>query len=257
MPCPRSLSERGAWPIPRGAVGRRRWRQRNRTPFGRREIPDEPYALLAVEKGTPGLRVIPLEQQVCLLGASSSADVFIDNSYVSRMHAQIVEEAGGHRIRDLDSKNGTFVNGARVPADGHLLSGGDRIELAEDQVVLRFQVRGVTISQPSTPAVAHEEMVVDSRSREVWVRGVRLVPPVTRKEFDILSLLYQRLGEACSKDEIATAGWPERVGGDVGDQDIEQYIHRIRLRIEPDPSRPQYILTVRGYGYKLSTAQPL
>jgi len=38
------------------------------------------------------------------------------------------------------------------------------------------------------------------------------------------------------------------------DQNTEQYIHRIRLRIEPDPSRPQTLLTVRGYGYMLSIA---
>ena len=74
-------------------------------------------------------------------------------------------------------------------------------------------------------------------------------PPFARKEFDVLELLYKRMGEACSKDEIAEAGWPER--DDVSDQDIEQYIRRIRLRIEPDPSSPQYILNVRGFGYKL------
>jgi DNA-binding winged helix-turn-helix (wHTH) protein len=217
-------------------------------------MPKEPSALLVVEKGIPDLRVFPLEQQVCLLGASSSADVFIDNSYVSRMHAQIVEEAEGHRIRDLDSKNGTFVNGTRVASGGQVLVSGDRIELAEGQVVLRFQLRGVTISHPATPAVAHVEIVVDSRSREVWVRGERLVPPVSRKEFDILSLLYERLGEACSKDEIAVAGWPERTGGEVGDQEIEQSIRRIRLRIELEPSKPEYIINVRGYGYKLQLA---
>ena len=113
--------------------------------------------MLVVEKGIPELRVIPLEQQVYWLGASSSADVFIENSYVSRMHAQIVEEADGHRIRDLGSKN-----------------------------------------------------------------------------------------------EIAAAGWPERTDGDVGDQEIEQSIRRIRLRIEPQPSKPRHIINVRGYGYKLS-----
>ena len=209
-------------------------------------------SMLVVEKGIPELRVIPLEQQVYRLGASSSADVFIDNSYVSRLHAQIVEEAGGHRIRDLGSKNGTFVNGTRVDDAGRLLEIGDRIELAEGQVVLRFQVRGVTLSQVPSGPVDDEDMHVDPRSRDVWIGGKVLAPPVSRKEFDVLNLLFRKRGEACSKDEIAAAGWPERTDGDVGDQEIEQSIRRIRLRIEPQPSKPRHIINVRGYGYKLS-----
>jgi DNA-binding response OmpR family regulator len=89
---------------------------------------------------------------------------------------------------------------------------------------------------------------VDPRSREVWVRGSALDPPLSRKEFDVLNLLFQKRGEACSKDEIAVVGWPE---GDVGDQEIEQSIRRLRLRVETDPSQPQCIITIRGFGYKL------
>ena len=96
------------------------------------------------------------------------------------------------------------------------------------------------------------DLLVNVRSREVWIKGSKLDPPLTRKEFDILSLLYERKGDACSKDEIAERGWPERTGGDVADQDIEQCVRRLRLRIEPDPSHPSYIVTLRGYGYKFS-----
>ena len=77
-------------------------------------------------------------------------------------------------------------------------------------------------------------------------------PALSRKEFDVLHLLYQQRGQACSRDEIATAGWPERPEADVGDQEIDQYIRRLRRRIEPDPSHPRYITTVRRFGYKLS-----
>ncbi len=71
----------------------------------------------------------------------------------------------------------------------------------------------------------------------------------------MLDLLSQKRGEACSKDDIAVVGWPERNDGDVGDQEIEQSIRRLRLRIEPDPSQPRYIVTVRGFGYKLADGQ--
>ena len=79
-----------------------------------------------------------------------------------------------------------------------------------------------------------------------------LVPPLSRKEFDVVNVRYQRRGESCSKDDIALGGWPERAGGDVGDQEIEQTVRRIRLWVEPTPSDPRYVITVRGFGYKLS-----
>lgn len=180
-------------------------------------MPNEPDTMLVVEEGIPGVRVIPLEQEVCMLGAAPSAEIFVDNPSISRMHAQIVREGDHHRIRDLDSKNGTFVNGEQINSAGHILRRGDRIELAEGQVLLRFQTRGTTVSLPA-PSPAHNgDLVVDAKSREVWVRGDQLTSPLSRKEFDVLNLLYEKRGEACSKDEIATAGWPERTLGDVGD----------------------------------------
>ena len=92
-------------------------------------------------------------------------------------------------------------------------------------------------------------------AREVWVRGEMLETPLSRKEFDVIEFIYHKRGEACNKDEIATVGWPERNGGDVGDQEIEQSIRRLRLRIEADPSQPEHIITVRGFGYKLASKQ--
>ena len=57
-------------------------------------------------------------------------------------------------------------------------------------------MRGVTLSQPSATAVDEDDLVVDPKSRDVWDRGERLVPPVSRKELDVLNLLFQRRGEA-------------------------------------------------------------
>ena len=45
--------------------------------------------------------------------------------------------------------------------------------------------------------------------------------------------------------------WPERGAGDVGDAEIEQYVRRLRRRIEASGGNPKRIVTLRGYGYKL------
>ena len=215
-------------------------------------MPDHPDGMLVVERGISDVSVIPLDQDVILLGKSSNAGIVLDNPYVSRQHAQIVRHEGRFLIRDLGSKNGTFVNGSQVGNEGQQLQSGDRVDLAPEQVVLRFQQWGTTMTMPAIPTAGAGDLVVDDRSREVRIHGNRVDPPLSRKEFDVLALLYQRQGEACSKDDVAIAGWPDRQDGDVGNQEIEQCIRRLRLRIEPDPSQPRYLLTVRGYGYKLS-----
>lgn len=96
------------------------------------------------------------------------------------------------------------------------------------------------------------ELVVDAASRDVWVRGQIQDPTLPRKEFDILQVLYRNKGRAVSRKEIADAGWPERVDGDVNDEEIDQYVRRLRRRIEINPSCPKLIVTLRGYGYRMS-----
>ncbi len=97
-----------------------------------------------------------------------------------------------------------------------------------------------------------DELVVDVASRDVWIRGQLHDPTLPRKEFDILEVLYRNKGRAISRGEIASAGWPERADGDVTDEEIDQYIRRLRTRIEIAPSAPRLIVTLRGYGYRMS-----
>lgn len=209
--------------------------------------------VLVVERGLSDVSVIPLDSTPHLIGKLPTANTPLDNPYVSRHHAQIDLVKGRYLLRDLGSKNGTFVNGRPVGQRGQRLQSGDRIELGRGQVVLRFQRWDTTLTLPPAPEGSPERgVVVDARSREVYLEGRLLQPPLSRKEFDVLHLLHQRLGEACSKDDIAARGWPERPEADVGDQEIEQCIRRLRLRVEPDPSQPRHVVTVRGYGYKLT-----
>ena len=212
---------------------------------------DQPEAMLVVEKGLDDASIIPLDRPTQVLGKFPNADIAVANPYISRRHAEIVREEGQYQIRDLGSKNGTFLNGSPVGSAWQSLHNGDRIELARGQVVMRFQSWSSTITLPPA-AEGAGALLVDARSRDVHVGGTLLEPPLSRKEFDVLYLLYQRRGEACTKDQIAVRGWTERTQGDVGDQEIEQCMRRLRLRVEPDPSQPRFILTVRGYGYKLA-----
>lgn len=211
-------------------------------------------AVLVSEKGLDNQIPIPLGRPVTVFGTSSSADVSIDNQYVSRRHFQVRYEDELYFIRDLESTNGTCLNGHQLePGEERRLRNEDRIEIAGEQVVLRFSdpTNTVSIELPSTTPDEGKELIVDIGSRDVWVRGQKVEPPLSKKEFDILALLDQNQGNAVSRDDIAESGWPERIEGDVTPEEIDQYISRLRRRIETDPSKPSLIVTMRGFGYRI------
>lgn len=91
---------------------------------------------------------------------------------------------------------------------------------------------------------------VDVQAGDVWVDGTRL-PPLTDLEYRLLLLLYGRLNQIVDKYQIVQAVWGEDYIDEVDDARIERLVGRLREKVEPDPRRPRYIVTVRGRGYRL------
>jgi diguanylate cyclase (GGDEF)-like protein len=79
---------------------------------------------------------IPLERENVTLGRALEADVRVNDAQVSRRHAQVVVEDGQYILIDLDSRNGTFLNGARISRQA--LENGDKISIGE--TMLRFDL---------------------------------------------------------------------------------------------------------------------
>lgn len=94
---------------------------------------------------------------------------------------------------------------------------------------------------------------VDVDAGTVWVAG-RRVESLTDLEYRLLLLLYGRMDKICDKYQIVEAVWGQEYLGEVDDARIEKLISRLRSKLEPDPAQPQYLLTVRGRGYKLVQA---
>ncbi len=73
---------------------------------------------------------------------------------------------------------------------------------------------------------------------------------LTGKEFEILMLLAQNRGRVFSKEQIYDCVWNNEYVYDG--RNMTAYINKIRRKIEPNPARPRYILTVWGVGYKFN-----
>ncbi|MEO7660206.1 MAG: GGDEF domain-containing protein, partial [Pyrinomonadaceae bacterium] len=85
---------------------------------------------------------IPLEREVVILGRALEADVRVNDTLVSRQHARVVssrnelKNANEYILEDLDSRNGTFLNGRRIRRE--TLENGDKITIGE--TILRFDL---------------------------------------------------------------------------------------------------------------------
>jgi DNA-binding response OmpR family regulator len=76
--------------------------------------------------------------------------------------------------------------------------------------------------------------------------------PLSRREAALLALLFERRGRAVSREQILKLAWDE--GGDhVGTRTIDTHVLNLRQKLEADPARPKWLLTVHGVGYRLAS----
>lgn len=191
-----------------------------------------------------------LVRDIVLVGRANDVQLLLEDQFASRHHAEIQREDSAYKVRDLGSKNGVFVDGRRLETDEVAwLSDGIEVQFASTR--FRFHDPSATVTAPSLRAVHEPGLRIDPSTRQVYVDGALVDPPLSVKQFDLLWYLFQNRGRVVSKDEIATAVWPE-TQGDIYDANIDRMVSRVRSRIEPgDAEEPRFIATVRGYGYQL------
>jgi two-component system KDP operon response regulator KdpE len=100
---------------------------------------------------------------------------------------------------------------------------------------------------PHTFASAELEIDFDTRRVKVGQKDVRLTP----KEFDLLRYLVAHAGKPVPHRELLQAVW----GPDYGDETeyLRVFINQLRKKIEPDPSKPRYVLTEPWVGYRFAS----
>ena len=111
-------------------------------------------------------------------------------------------------------------------------------------------LRRTASSSDSHTRITVADLTIDDTSRQVTIADRPL--HLTSSEYGILMLLARHPGKAFSRQAILAALWDESPVGD--ERAIDVHIHNMREKIEPDPKNPQYLLTVRGFGYRLREA---
>lgn len=97
------------------------------------------------------------------------------------------------------------------------------------------------------PQIVVGDLAIDTLSRQVTLAGQPI--HLTTSEYGILLHFAKHPGTAYSRQAILSALWDESPVGD--ERAVDVHIHNIREKIEEDHKNPSYLLTVRGYGYRL------
>jgi pSer/pThr/pTyr-binding forkhead associated (FHA) protein len=191
-----------------------------------------------------------MSRESLVLGRGEECDIVLEERSVSRQHIRIYKEDDKFFVQDLDSKNGTWLNGTQFKGVREIRD-NDEIRVALS-VRVRFIGSGSTTPlNEAVPGVVEGRLTLDPDARRVFVRGEELDPPLSLPQYRLLELLYGHAGRICTRDNVIETVWPEAVVEGVSEQAIDALVRRLRDRLaEVDPEW-QYIVTVRGHGFRL------
>jgi two-component system response regulator RegX3 len=137
------------------------------------------------------------------------------------------------------------VVGLELGADDYVTKPYSPRELvARIRAVLRRQAGDV--AELAQPTLSAGPVRMDTDRHVVTVSGDAVQLPL--KEFELLELLLRNAGRVLTRGQLIDRVWGADYVGDTKTLDV--HVKRLRSKIEPEPSTPRYIVTVRGLGYK-------
>ena len=143
------------------------------------------------------------------------------------------------RGQDIDK-----ITGLEIGADDYMVKPFNPRELtARIRSVLR---RSERIKTPDDTPLIYKNLTMNLKSQKFLKDNVEI--ELTPTEFSVLKMFMSNVGRALSRNELFNSVWGRNYFGDLKTLDV--YIRRIREKIEEDPSKPQYIETVWGFGYR-------
>jgi hypothetical protein len=192
-----------------------------------------------------------LDRDEIIIGRSPNCDFVIPDRQVSREHTRLFRSEDGFYIHDMDSKNGTYLNGSTIN-EPMLLQDGDVIQVA---LAVKLMYLGTEATIPLAVTNAAKlglgRLRMDSQAHRVWVRDVEIEPALSLPQFRLLYLLYSNPDRVVSREDVVENVWPDSEAEGVSEQAIDALVRRLRERLAEVDKSHSYVVTVRGHGFRL------
>lgn len=197
---------------------------------------DGASALQAIDRKTPDLIVLDLMLPV--MGGIQLTRTLRDSPY--NIPIIMLTAKGDEADR---------ITGLELGADDYVTKPFSPKELvARVKAVLR-RASTKPMADPQAQPVIIGDVRINPSTRQVWVRHT-LEVNLTAKEFDLLWFFMNHPGQVFTRDQLLDHIWGFDFFGDAST--VTVHVRRLREKIERQPTKPEYILTVWGVGYKFT-----
>jgi two-component system phosphate regulon response regulator PhoB len=211
-------------------------------------LQQEGYEVMAVADGRSALELIyPIESN----RSDHSIDLIVLDVMLPRLNGldlcRYLRSEGDNIPILMISARGSEIDrvvGLEVGADDYLAKPfGMRELVARCRALLRR--RSPLPSVGETP-LSWGEIVLYPESCRVLLKGEEM--PLTPKEFRLLDLFMRHPRRVWNREELIERVWGQDFMGDIKTVDV--HIRWLREKLEENPSKPKYIVTIRGFGYR-------
>ncbi|MCS6774042.1 MAG: FHA domain-containing protein [Anaerolineae bacterium] len=212
-------------------------------------------ATLIVSNDNSAEQLWEITQDSVMIGRDAkTCHIVLPHPEVSRQHARLEFENGAWHLTDLNSRNGTRVNG-RLVMGRVTLCDRDEIEIAL-KVKLLFQLGDATLpvlgddmrSIPRREIAPPVGLTLDRAARRIFINGKELLPPLSPQQYLLLVTLMDANGAVVSRDKLLDLlrgpdydGYP---------QALDALVRRLRERLREIDTEHEYVLTMRGHGLR-------
>ena len=201
------------------------------------------YEPIEAENGAMALEKLKVNPDICL----ALLDVMLPDIDGFEVCRRIRASGSKMGIIMLTAKSQEIdkVTGLMTGADDYVTKPFSPAELTArvDALVRRLDVGD---EEKTPPELVSGPFLLNTRNRTLEKDCKRL--KLTQIEYLLMKLFMENPGKAMSREDILTAVWGNDFAGELKTVDVN--IRRLRIKIETDPTEPEYLTTVWGYGYK-------